>query len=86
MPGTLTFSTSLPWALTDFVNILLRNLLLFHNSKFLPKGGFAQGQNRPGFCLYSRLTLRYFSFRPSFMEYREGMTRADIGSYTRSHR
>jgi hypothetical protein len=33
------------------VNLLFGRSLAVHNSRFLPKGGFAQGQDRPQFCL-----------------------------------
>jgi GNAT superfamily N-acetyltransferase len=37
------------------VNVLFGRSWRVHNSKFLPKGGFAQGQDRPQFCLNSNL-------------------------------
>ena len=33
--------------------------MFVHNSKFLPRGGFAQGLNRPKFCLNSRVEEPY---------------------------
>jgi hypothetical protein len=36
------------------VHVLLGSRLFVHNPKLLPRGDFAQGQNRPQFCLNSR--------------------------------
>jgi hypothetical protein len=39
----------------QFVNALLGRCWGVYTPKFLPKGGFAQGQDRPQFCLNSSL-------------------------------
>jgi hypothetical protein len=38
-------------------NQLFSRYLVVYNSKFVPKGGFVQEQNRPRFCLNSRLRV-----------------------------
>lgn len=52
--GTRNALINLLTKFDEFVNVRSGRCWCVHNPKFLPEGGFSQGQNRPKFCLNSR--------------------------------